>query len=159
MQTKQHSNKLEIKKDVQFFPEWIFSQDEDSIIDNTVNNLTELYDYSTAFVIAKAWLERFKSITENLKDKAINSLNKEINIGGKIVAKITEKSNRKYTYDDNSLNTLYMELENVKNKIKEREIFLQSLKNEVADVETGEIIKPAKLLSDGITINVHFTKK
>jgi hypothetical protein len=57
-----------------------------------------------------------------------------------------KEAGTKYDYTvcgDSKLNAMYAEMEILKEKIKDREIFLKSIKNEsVVDAETGEILLP-----------------
>ena len=54
----------------------------------------------------------------------------------------------RYDYTkDGVWNDLNSELEPIKDKIKEREKFLKTLQQKVADIDTGEIIEPPVKLS------------
>ena len=63
---------------------------------------------------------------------------------------------KKWEYDDSELHRLEGEKAAVVARLKERKKFLEHLKQEVADPATGEIIRPARCISEGATIQVLF---
>jgi hypothetical protein len=63
---------------------------------------------------------------------------------------------KKWEYDDAELRTLEAEKVAVEAKVKVRKRFLENLKTEMADAKTGELIRPARCISDGVTIQVTF---
>jgi hypothetical protein len=63
---------------------------------------------------------------------------------------------KKWEYDDSELHWLEGERAAIEARLKERKKFLETLKNEIADTRTGEIIRPARCISEGATIQVLF---
>jgi hypothetical protein len=63
---------------------------------------------------------------------------------------------KKWEYDDAELRSLEAEKAAVEAKAKVRKKFLENLKTEMADAKTGELIRPARCISDGVTIQVTF---
>jgi hypothetical protein len=64
---------------------------------------------------------------------------------------------RKWDYNgDAGLARMETELEELKNRIKNRQKFLQAMTKEMVDPDTGEFIKPATQISDGVTIKCEF---
>jgi hypothetical protein len=63
---------------------------------------------------------------------------------------------KKWEYDDSELHRLEGEKAAIEARLKERKKFLETLKTEIADARTGEIIRPARCVSEGATIQVLF---
>ena len=63
---------------------------------------------------------------------------------------------KKWEYSDSVLTSLEGERAVIEQRIKERKKLLETLKQEVVDPATGEIIHPAKCIADGVTLQVLF---
>ncbi len=63
---------------------------------------------------------------------------------------------RKWKYDDPTVSALEAEIDAIGARLKERRKFLVHLKQEVVDPATGEVIRPARCVSEGVTIQVIF---
>ena len=63
---------------------------------------------------------------------------------------------KKWEYDDSELHRLEGEKAAIEARVKERKKFLEHVKQEVADPTTGEIIRPANCISEGVTLQVIF---
>ena len=63
---------------------------------------------------------------------------------------------RKWQYDDAEVRNLEAEKLAVEAQLKARKKYLENLKVEVADTTTGEIIRPARCIAEGVTIQVTF---
>lgn len=126
--------------------------------DTICSSLLENYNHAQAYVIIRKWAEIFEDAEKELKQKAINSTNSkntEIFLNGGCVATLCEKSlPKKIEYEDLKLDELYFQFQQLKDKIKERENLLQTIKEPVADAETGELIIPAKIKEAGTTISL-----
>lgn len=73
-------------------------------------------------------------------------------------AKIEVGSRRSWEYEDATLAELEAEKKVLDEKIKARQKFLQVLGKPMADAATGEIVQPARLLSEGRTPRVTLAK-
>lgn len=73
-------------------------------------------------------------------------------------AKYELKGVRKWEYEDSQLYVLEQRGKDISEQIKARKRFLESLTEEIASTQTGEITKPAKLIQDGITIAITLLK-
>jgi hypothetical protein len=90
-----------------------------------------------------------------IKERAIASMqgtNVDI-LGAKVQLKALPK---KYEYQDSVIDELEAQKKAIDEKLKARKKFLENLTQEVADTTTGEIIRPAKCISAGSTIQVTF---
>ena len=63
---------------------------------------------------------------------------------------------KKWEYSDSELHRLEGEKAAIEARLKDRKKFLENLKQEVVDAATGEIIRPARCISEGVTIQVVF---
>ena len=128
------------------------------IAEDLLKDLTQRTEPVTAFV----YIKYINEITgqalkvESFKDQVIELI--DLNEGNDVFgAHVTARGGaRQYNYDDSELERLQQQAAEIKEKIKNREKFLQSLKQPMADVKTGEIINPAELIKAGIVINVKF---
>lgn len=139
----------------QFKPTWIFSLPEEAIVSGTASALLEQYTARQAYVIAKGWTDRFKLIVDALREKAIAGHETTISFDGREVATVKEKAlPKKYEYDDVVLLDLDRQIEELEAKKKSRQKMLQGLKEESHNPKTGETLKPAVLISAGVTLSV-----
>lgn len=69
-------------------------------------------------------------------------------------AKVETKRKREREYDDPVLVKLESDLKKLQDDIKARKRLLESIPADMADTTTGEMIKKAKLLADGLQIVV-----
>lgn len=124
------------------------------------DTLLDKYGSVEAYVIAYKWADVFKNAADILKLKAVNKSNaktQDVELAGKIVAKVTERNlPKKYEYQDALLEAMEIQLDEVKARIKARKEMLEALTAPVADAESGEMIYPAKLQEQGMTIAVKF---
>jgi hypothetical protein len=74
-------------------------------------------------------------------------------LGAKVQLKALPK---KYEYQDGIIGNLEAQKKAIEEKLKARKKLLENLSIEVADPGTGEIIRPAKCISAGSTIQVTF---
>jgi hypothetical protein len=63
-------------------------------------------------------------------------------------------SRRKYEYDDSKLNELKLRETMAKDEVKNRKKLLESMKEPVIDSTTGELMKPAALMSSGRFVTI-----
>jgi hypothetical protein len=90
-----------------------------------------------------------------IKERALTSMqgtNVDV-LGAKVQLKALP---RKYEYQDSIIDELEAQKKAIDEKLKARKKFLENLTQEVADTATGEIIRPAKCISSGSTIQVTF---
>jgi hypothetical protein len=64
---------------------------------------------------------------------------------------------RKWEYDDAEVRKLESEKVAVEAQLKARKKYLENLKTEVANTARGEIIRPARCIAEGVTIQVTFS--
>jgi len=108
-----------------------------------------------AYVRIKNVAEVLDVALSQLKEQALSRLSgtSEQVLGVTVQLKSLPK---KWEYDDTELRTLEAEKAAVEAKVKVRKRFLENLKTEMADAKTGELIRPARCISDGVTIQVTF---
>jgi hypothetical protein len=90
-----------------------------------------------------------------IKERAIVSMqgtNADI-LGAKVQLKALPK---KYEYQDNIINSLESQKKVIDDKLKARKKLLENITIEVVDPGTGEIIKPARCIAGGSTLQVTF---
>jgi hypothetical protein len=108
-----------------------------------------------AYVRIKNVAEVLDVALSQLKEQALSRLSgtSEQVLGVTVQLKSLPK---KWEYDDAELRTLEAEKAALEAKVKVRKRFLENLKTEMADAKTGEIIRPARCIADGVTIQVTF---
>jgi hypothetical protein len=123
-------------------------------------NLLDRFSAVQAVVIAKAWKDTFDLLEKGLRPDAINGTSAkitEVEIGGRVVAKIQEKNlPAKWNYNgDLKLAKLESDLSELEGKIDARKKFLQGLEEGTPDGDTGVILTPAKKDIPGKTISIN----
>ena len=74
-------------------------------------------------------------------------------LGAKVQLKALPK---RYEYQDTVIDDLESQKKAIEEKLKARKRFLENLPAEVADTGTGEIIRPARFIAGGSTLQVTF---
>lgn len=116
------------------------------------DHLLQEHSALQAYVVLKNVKEVAEHAMEALKDGALGEISgKEEIVYG---AKCAIRGSREYEYEDATLATLEERAAALKKEITDRKAFLRTLKMEVADTKTGEIIRPAVCVKDGCTIAV-----
>lgn len=118
-------------------------------------SLLENYNALQAYVLCKNAADVIDRTLERLKDHAITKAVKDEPVFG---AEITTHRVVEYEYDDYRLDEINRQIDELKKRAGERRKLLRAIKEEVANTETGEIMKPAKLVRDGVTIAVKLPK-
>lgn len=110
-------------------------------------NLKEHNDAKAAAMLLRQAREIIEGAEDLNKEDLLSSLDGKAEpvLGGIIEI----GSRRQWGYEDAVLDQLEAEKKVVEEKIKRRQKLLQSLDAEHADASTGEIVRPAKLLSEG----------
>ena len=116
-----------------------------------------LDEHSTleAYVIARNLSEILEVVQSQLKEGAIalvEGKSQEV-LGAMVQLKSLPK---KWEYDDGELRKLEADKAAIDVRLKSRKKFLETIKEETIDHTTGEIIRPARCISDGVTIQVTF---
>jgi HD-like signal output (HDOD) protein len=101
-------------------------------------------------VILKSFADTIATAMELNKQQAILAMTeKRETVFGAFVSE--KRIAAEWEYDDYRLNEMEGNAESIRAKIKERKLLLQHLEAELVDPATGEIIKPAKKMTDGGT--------
>jgi hypothetical protein len=115
-----------------------------------LDNLLETHSALEAHVVLKQAEKIIAMAMETNKEAAITCMTaKKVDVFGATVSSKRNPTKWEYPESDPVLPKLNAELERLKEEVKLRQKFLQSLKDELADPKTGEIILPAKKLTDG----------
>lgn len=161
-----------MKPQDEFFPdvpEAPVVQSEHLTVLQRVVRKSEFTDYALALtdalLIEQSAIEayvRIRNVAEildvaltQIKEQAMGKLNGSTE--GILGARVQLKSlPRKYEYEDRVLDELEAQKKGIDEKLKARKKFLENLTAEVADTGTGEIIRPARCIAAGSTIQVTF---
>lgn len=127
------------------------------VLDNGEAPILETY------IRAKAMLEYSKQLVLDLNESATDEALKYGKEGQKTVLGVEFSvggSGKKFDFSgDAEWDDLNEGMDQIKEQMKTRETFLKTLKKEMADTETGEVIKPPKILSEGKdTLKITFKK-
>jgi hypothetical protein len=117
--------------------------------------LMEEYSALEAYVKIKDISEILSVVLDQIREQAILSLcgtSQEV-LGANAQLKALP---RKWEYDDGEVRRLEAEKLAVEAQLKARKKYLENLKTEVANTATGEIIRPARCIAEGVTIQVTF---
>ena len=115
----------------------------------------EEYSALEAYVKIKNVAEILSVALDQIREQAILSLSgtsQEV-LGATAQLKALP---RKWEYDDGEVRRLEAEKLAVEAQLKARKKYLENLKTEVANTATGEIIRPARCIAEGVTIQVTF---
>lgn len=109
--------------------------------------LKALQEYIASFesVLKSAAIIEF----ENLYSKMDNVI---------LGAEVRTSQRQTFAYEDNILSRIQDEMNVLKEKQKERELFLKALPSEQVDAETGEISKPAKVIKTTSILTITLPK-
>jgi hypothetical protein len=136
-------------------PRVVTKQHFDALALNLTDALLEENSSLEAYVRIKNVAEVLDCALTHLREQAISQVSgTSQNVLG--VTVMLKGLPKKWEYDDSVLIRLEGEKAALEARIKERKRFLEHLKQEVADTLTGEIIHPARCVSDGVTIQVLF---
>ena len=117
--------------------------------------LMEEYSALEAYVKIKNVSEILSVALDMIREQAILSLvgtSQEV-LGAAAQLKALP---RKWEYDDGEVRRLEAEKLSLEAQLKARKKYLENLKTEVANTATGEIIRPARCIAEGATIQVTF---
>jgi hypothetical protein len=105
---------------------------------------------------------RIKNVSEildvalaQIREQALSAINgtSEPVLGAVVQLKALPK---RWEYDDCEIRTLEAQKAGIDTRLKARKKFLETLKEEVVDTATGELIRPARCVSEGVTLQVTF---
>jgi hypothetical protein len=116
-----------------------------------------------AYIRAKAMLEYCKGFILKMSEAATEEANKYDKKEGKKLLGVSfaiASTGKKYDFSkDSEWTNLQESLEQIKEEVKSREEFLKTLKKEMAEVDGGDVIYPAQLISAGKdTLKITFDK-
>ena len=108
-----------------------------------------------AYVRIKNASEVLDVALAQIREQALSSINgtSESVLGAVAQLKALPK---KWEYDDCEIRTLEAQKSGIDARLKARKKFLENLKEEVIDTATGELIRPARCIAEGVTIQVIF---
>ncbi len=150
LEEPKHSDALELPRKVTPKSQWPARA---QII---IDRLRDEYDDLTAFVLLKQMSEILVAAIDAQCERAMMATPGK---KAEVMGCIAELRNlpTKYEYEDPRLDSLLATLASVKSEIKARQEFLESLKVEQI-LPGGEIVKPAKKVSTGVTLAITFPK-
>jgi predicted RNase H-like nuclease (RuvC/YqgF family) len=117
--------------------------------------LTMENSHLEAYVMLKNAADVLDQACEIAKDKATMEATKDAKV---LNAEVTTRRSVAYEYEDGTLEELETKIEDLKKQADERRKLLRTLKTPMADSQTGELIMPAKLVKDGISLVVKLPK-
>ena len=134
--------------------------------DNLVETMLNKFSAMQAFAVLKKYGEVIVGTSTKtgaidlLKERAINCTNSKmmpIEIGGRIVAYANEKNlPGRWEYANPTLAKMEEDFAAQKKKIDELKKLLQTLKSEMVDTATGEVMIPAVKVPSGSTVAIEF---
>ena len=117
--------------------------------------LTQENTHLEAYIMLRNAADVIDQACEIAKDKAVMEAEKDSKV---LNAEVTTRRSVAYEYEDDTLDELERKIDALKKEADERRKMLRALKTEMADTETGEIMKPARLVKDGISLVVKLPK-
>ena len=131
------------------------SQMQDSAM-QIVEYMLETDSYINTFVKLDNLIAILEKSKEMVKESALGDLKskKDVILGAKVEARNLPA---KWDYHDDATLALNLSIQKAATEaVKARQKMLQSLTAEMADTETGEIVKPATKISQGETLAVSY---
>jgi hypothetical protein len=116
-----------------------------------VNALHQEFSGVQAYVLLKNAEDVLKQSIEIAKERACATAEKDTRV---FDAEVTTRRSVEYEYEDSVLDKLEDQIKELKKQADERRKLLRTIKSEQADTATGEIMKPARCVKDGISIVV-----
>jgi predicted transcriptional regulator len=117
------------------------------------NALMNEYTALDVYVMFKNASDVIDQAMTIVKDKATSQIagKKDVPVLG---ATVSTKKSVQYEYEDSKLEELEAKIAELKKEADERRKLLRAIKEEQASTTTGEILKPAKLIKDGLSLVV-----